>query len=225
MGIQETLFEKLMDSDRKGANEVLMQWIASDDYNDLLVDVLAPVLRHLGEMWASEEFSLAHSYVASKVIEDAFQNAILEKGLDSDAFTKGPVVLGNIEDDCHPLGRRIVSAFLKANGWIVHDLGIDVDAETFVDKAVETGAKIIGVSAMIFTTAENIRHLRALLDERGLSGRIQMAVGGAVFRLRPELVKAVGGDGSAPDAVNVPALFDTLWAQAENAELEERVKP
>jgi methanogenic corrinoid protein MtbC1 len=60
----------------------------------------------------------------------------------------------------------------------------------------------------------NIRSVREELESRGLSGRIQLAVGGAVFRLRPELVEEVGGDGTAPSALQAPALFDRLLARS-----------
>jgi methylmalonyl-CoA mutase cobalamin-binding domain/chain len=128
---------------------------------------------------------------------------------------KGPVILGNIEDDCHPLGRKIVASFLRLNGWDVRDLGIDVEAEALVDEAERVGAKVIGVSAMLFTTANNIRKVRQEIDRRGLTGKIMLAVGGTVFQLRPELVEEVGGDGSAPNAFAAVGLFERLLKQAE----------
>jgi methylmalonyl-CoA mutase cobalamin-binding domain/chain len=128
---------------------------------------------------------------------------------------KGPVILGNIEDDCHPLGRKIVASFLRLNGWDVRDLGIDVEAGRLVDEAILVGAKVIGVSAMIFTTARNIRKVREEIDRRGLTGMIMLAVGGAVFHLRPELVQEVGGDGTADNAFAAVSLFERLWKLAE----------
>jgi len=83
-----------------------------------------------------------------------------------------------------------------------------------VDKALELNARVIGVSAMMLTTAENIRSLRQELDRRGLKGRVQLAVGGAVINLRPELVAALGGDGTCTNAMQAPDLFDTLWARS-----------
>jgi methanogenic corrinoid protein MtbC1 len=67
---------------------------------------------------------------------------------------------------------------------------------------------------MMLTTAGNIRDLRTELDSRGLSGKIRLAVGGAVFKLRPELVDEVGGDGSAPSAIQAPALIERLWGSS-----------
>lgn len=212
MDINETLIKMITNSDRNGAKRIIEEWGSEHGYENLLVEVLGPTLRRVGEMWRGDEFSLAHAYIASKIVEDALEKYEQEKGDVLAGVTgKGPVVLGNIEDDCHPLGRKIVVSFLKANSWDVHDLGIDVEAKTFVDEAVRVGAKVIGVSAMIFTTAENIREVRAEIDNKGMKGRIQLAVGGAVFRLRPELVEQVGGDGTAKDAIEAPALFTRLW--------------
>ena len=84
----------------------------------------------------------------------------------------------------------------------------------FVDAALANGARVIGVSAMMLTTAENIRALRSEIDARGLGGRIQLAVGGAVFKLRPELMLEVGGDGTASSAIQAPELFERLWAHS-----------
>jgi len=88
----------------------------------------------------------------------------------------------------------------------------------FVDAALAEGARVIGVSAMMLTNAENIARVRAELDRRGLSGRVKLAVGGAVFVMRPELVAEVGGDGTAATAMDAPALFERLAAEAAEAE-------
>jgi methanogenic corrinoid protein MtbC1 len=96
----------------------------------------------------------------------------------------------------------------------VHDLGVDISPAQFLDKAEETGARVIGASAMMYSTAKNVARLREEIDRRGRTGRIQLAVGGAVFKLRPELVEAFGGDGTAASAVEASALFERLWQRA-----------
>ena len=64
---------------------------------------------------------------------------------------------------------------------------------------------------MMFTTAENIRKVRREIDMRKLTGKIKLAVGGAVFRIRPELISEVGGDGTASNAPEAPKKFEELW--------------
>lgn len=210
------LIARIRAADRSGAARLLLDWAAVQGSGRLLSDVLEPTLHLIGREWReSNSFSLAQAYVAAKVAEDALTSiAGLSHEQEPAASSKGPVILGNIEDDFHALGRRMVGTFLRARGWMVHDLGNDVPAAQFVDKAVRHGARVIGVSAMMLSTARNIRRLRDELDQRGLTGSIQLAVGGAVFLVYPDLVAEVGGDGTSANALGAAGLFENLWAKS-----------
>ncbi len=216
MEIQQYLIKRIRLADRRGANALLDAWGVEHGYERLITDVLDPALTLIGEEWsASGTFTLAQVYIAAKVTEDVLSKIASMRKLPSESRPpKGPVVIGNIEEDFHALGRRMVGTFLRAEGWIVHDLGNDVPATAFVDKALEVGARVIGVSAMMMTTARKIRGARDEIDGRGLAGRIQLAVGGAVFCVCPSLVEEVGGDGTAPNALAAPGLFDRLLEQS-----------
>lgn len=210
-GLREDLFKLMLDAEREGSVAMLCGFAAAHGYQTAVGELLEPVLERIGEEWCRERISLAQGYVAGKIAEDVLLAAATSQG-DLRLDEKGPVILGNVEDDYHSLGRKMVSVFLRTAGWKVVDLGNDVTPAEFVNAAVANGARVIGVSAMMLTTAENIRSVRAELDGRGLSGRIRLAVGGAVFKLRPELVYEVGGDGTVPSAIQAPGLFDRLWA-------------
>jgi len=162
-----------------------------------------------------EDFSLAQAYVASKIVQDVLEKYSHGSKQDiPETEAKGPVIMGNIRDDFHALGRRIVISFLKADAWRIHDLGVDVAPVRSLDQALEAGARVIGVSAMMYTAAEHIREIRQGIDQRGLTGAIQLAVGGAVFRLRPELAQELGADGMGMHAFDAPTLFSDLWDRA-----------
>lgn len=213
-GEHEELVRLIVDADRDGANALIDRWASSWGYSDALSGLLEPALREIGERWGREEISLAQGFVAGKIAEDTLTKALAFSDCKTCLEAKGPVVVGNIEDDFHSLGRKMVVTFLRAAGWRVIDLGNDVPADEFIARAVESDARIIGVSAMMFVTARTIRRVRDELDRLGLSGRVQLAVGGAVFKLRPELVAEVGGDGAADSALAAPALFDELWRRS-----------
>ena len=208
---QQQLLAAILDADRDTANALLEAWATEHDMSRTVNELLEPVLEQIGEMWAlTHQASLAQAYVAGKVAEDFLLRG--RQSVPPQSLTSGcPVVIGNIEDDYHSLGRRLVVIFLRTAGWQAHDLGNDVPAAVFVDTARELGAGIIGVSAMMYSTALNIKKVRQEIDQRGLAGQIKLAVGGAVFRLRPELVAEVGGDGTAHNAMQTPALFTRLW--------------
>ncbi|MDO9582558.1 MAG: cobalamin-dependent protein [Desulfomicrobium sp.] len=220
MGLEarrEALYALMLEAEREKALAMLLDHARRHGFQSAVSEVLEPVLERAGEAWLRENLSLAQGYVAGKIAEDLLV-AAAEIGGDLKLDVKGPVVLGNVEDDYHSLGRKMVAVFLRAAGWKVIDLGNDVAPSQFVDAAVEHGARVIGASAMMLTTAENVRHLRTEIDARGMGGRVQLAVGGAVFKLRPDLMQEVGGDGTASSAIQAPELFERLWAQSLEAE-------
>lgn len=209
----EQLFTAMINADRSAAAEIISQALgAGIDPRTVIANILDPAIVKLGRLWEEQTMSLAQNFVAAKIAEDALLRCIPAS---SDRnISKGAVVIGNIEDDFHSLGRRAVGLFLSAAGWDVHDLGNDVPAELFLEKALEVNASIIGASAMMQTTALNIRKLRGLIDSKGLTDSIKLAVGGAVFNWRPDLVAEVGGDGTAHNAVGVDELCLRLQAAA-----------
>ncbi|MBI5868799.1 MAG: cobalamin B12-binding domain-containing protein [candidate division Zixibacteria bacterium] len=217
--IQMALLDAIERADRTSAQAMLRTWAAAHGPERLLAEVIEPVLAWIGEGWRRHEsFTIAQGYIAAKVIEDALDQIITPSQLRSSENATGrPAVIGNIEGDFHSLGRRMVGIFLRANGWNVHDLGNDVPGSLFVETALQTGARVIGVSAMTLTTAHEIRKLRSEIDNRKLAGRLKLAVGGAVFVVCPDIVDQVGGDGTAASALHAPRLFDVLWEASVSA--------
>lgn len=210
--LSKELLNAMINADRAAAATLIERALADGiEPQQVIADILDPAIVQLGRMWEIETMSLAQNFVASKIAEDTLIRCIPDKA--TATHDKGAVVIGNIEDDFHSLGRKTVSLFLEAAGWDVHDLGNDVPAEEFLNKAVEVNACVIGASAMMQTTALNIRKLRQLIDDRRLSGRIKLAVGGAVFNWRPDLVAEVGGDGTCHNAVGADELFMKLQAE------------
>lgn len=210
---RDELLAAMVNADRSGAADVIGQALAAGvEPVHVISEILDPAIVRLGQLWEEESISLAQNFVAAKIAEDALLRCIPADVASQDF--KGVVVIGNAEDDFHSLGRRSVGLFLAAAGWEVCDLGNDVPAEQFLEKALEVKACVIGASAMMQTTALNILKLRELIDTQGLADRMKLAVGGAVFNWRPELVAEVGGDGTCRNAVGADELFMRLQKEA-----------
>jgi methanogenic corrinoid protein MtbC1 len=213
----KALIEAIRMADRVGARSLIEAWAAEKGYESVVMDLLSPALETIGRGWseACGEVSLSQGYVAAKIAEEVLEKVLEQRTNPSETQTaKGPVVLGNVQDDYHPLGRKMVVSFLRLEGWEVHDLGVDASAKDLIDTAQTVGARVVGASAMMYSTAKNVLKLRQEIDRRGLQGRLQLAVGGAVFKLRPELVAEFGADGTAPTALHAPALFAELWQRS-----------
>jgi methanogenic corrinoid protein MtbC1 len=213
----EALAQTILLADRAKARSLIEAWASEKGYESVVLELLSPALEIIGQGWSegSGEVSLSQGYVAAKIAEEVLGKVLeLRLGVGGAQAVKGSLVLGNIQDDFHPLGRKMVASFLRLDGWEVHDLGVDVSAQDLVDKAEATGARVVGASAMMYTTAKNVLALRQEIDRRGLKGRLQLAVGGAVFKLRPELVEEFGADGTTATALQAPALFAELWQRS-----------
>lgn len=208
---QKLIADLISSGEKDKAVEILTDLANQMGFKEVIFNILEPMLVQWGKLWMQGKLSLADGYLSGKVAEEFYMIASGNNEFQSSlSQNKGTVILGNIEDDFHPLGRRLVNIYSKAAGWNIVDLGNDVTPQLFIEKAIENNADIIAVSAMMFTTAKNISKVRKEMDANSLSGKMKLAVGGAVFKLRPDLVKDVGGDGTAETAINAPDLFESL---------------
>jgi len=111
---------------------------------------------------------------------------------------RGVIVIGTVKGDVHDIGKSIVVALLKANGFTVHDLGRDVTTEAFIEKGVEINADIIGTSALLTTTMAQQKKLEEELKKAGLRDRFKTIIGGAPVTAR--WAARIGADAYAEDA-------------------------
>ena len=126
--------------------------------------------------------------------------------------TRGTVVIGTVRGDLHDIGKNLVGIMLQGAGFDVVDLGTDVAAERFVDTAVETGASVIAMSALLTTTMAHMRDVVELLSERGLRDRIRTIVGGAP--VTEAYAREIGADAYAFDATSAAERIGVLAGAA-----------
>ena len=112
----------------------------------------------------------------------------------------GKVVIGSVQGDLHDIGKNLVGIMLRGAGFEVIDLGKDVPPVKFIETAEETGAGVIGMSALLTTTMPVMKKVTALARERGISGRAKIIVGGAP--LSAEYAREIGADAYCYDGVS-----------------------
>jgi len=122
----------------------------------------------------------------------------------------GKVVIGTVRGDLHDIGKNLVGIMLKGAGFEVIDLGHDVPPEKMVDVAVEHGASVIGMSALLTTTMPAMAEVVALLKERKLDGKIRTVVGGAP--VDEAFARKIGADAYGFDAGNAVDVVKRLVA-------------
>ena len=121
--------------------------------SDIIEMGMHPGMKEIGERFARYEVYLPEMMMAAVAWEDAMK--ILEPKLSAagaERKKRGRVVIGTVKGDIHSIGKNMVGAVLKMNGFEVFDLGIDVTASDFIAKAEEVSADIIAASALMSTT-------------------------------------------------------------------------
>src|SRR5512139_832075 len=110
---------------------------------------LVPGMRIVGDKYATGEYFLPNLIVSASGMKQAM--ALLEPELKArrqELKSSGTVVIGTVRGDIHEIGKSLVATMLTANGFDVHDLGVDVSADAFVARVRETGANLVGLSAL-----------------------------------------------------------------------------
>jgi len=171
-----------------------------------------PGMAEVGEQYAQHKLFLPDMLAAAEAMKAAM--AVLEPELKRQGGERPPagtVILGTTKGDIHEIGKILVGTLLTANGFKVHDLGVDVPSERFASTAKELNADVIGVSALLTTTMRGQRSVVEALDRAGLRSQVKIIVGGAPVTRK--WAEEIGADGYAKDAITAVALVRGLLAE------------
>ena len=179
-------------------------------------------MHDVGEQFARGQMFLPDMMASAEAMRAAL--AVLEPELTrlgTERPMAGVVVLGTTKGDIHEIGKILVGTMLTAHGFRVHDLGVDVPGEKFAAKAKETGADIVGVSALLTTTMRNQKDVIESLEKAGLRSRVKVMVGGAP--VTRAWASEIGADGYAKDAMSAVILARELMEKKTAAAPKEPV--
>jgi len=172
---------------------------------DIIDKGLSPGMREVGEMFARYDIYLPEMMMSAEAWEHVMkvlEPKIIEMG--GERKKMGRVVVGTVHGDIHSIGKNIVVAMLKMNGFEVFDLGIDVRASAFVAKAQEINADVIAVSALMVTTLPQQKNIIEHLEAQGARDKYCILVGGGCTT--QDWADSIGADGygkTAGDAVTL----------------------
>ncbi len=139
---------------------------------------------------------------ATPIIEEEFQR------IGAKTETMGTVVIGTVYGDIHTIGKTMVATLLQAEGFTVHDIGINVTAEEFVAGIRKHKPDILAMSALMTMTAPEQRKVVESLQAEGLRDSVKIMVGGGA--ITQEFADSIGADGYNPTAPGAAKLARTL---------------
>lgn len=179
--------------------------------SDILNGCLIPAINLVGDYFSSQKYFLPQLMMSADTMRagiDLLEPLLLEENAGK---TEGPlVVLATVRGDIHDIGKNLVAMMMKNYGFRVIDLGKDVEAGKIIETARTKNADIIGLSALMTTTMQEMKHVIALAKEAGL--RAKIILGGAA--VTADFAAQIGADGYSEDAVGAVELVKRLVEDA-----------
>ncbi len=162
-----------------------------------LFDACRKGMVSVGDRFDTGEYFVADLMMAGEIFKQV--NVILKPVLKGKSGEeKGEIVLGTVNGDVHDIGKDLVVIMLQANGFKVHDMGVDVPPEQFVAKIKETGAGILGLSGLITSAYDGMKNTVKALNDAGLRDTVKVIIGGGMCSSEVQLY--TGADAWGKDA-------------------------
>lgn len=164
---------------------------------DIIREGLGKGMEIVGERYERGEYFLSELIMAGVTMREGM--LFIEpyfKGQTSE--TRGKILIGTVEGDLHDIGKNIVATMLRSAEFEVHDLGVDVPAETFVKKTKEIKPDIIALSALLSVALGKVKETIKAISDTSLRKNLKIIIGGSC--LNPRIAEELGADAFGRDA-------------------------
>ena len=178
-----TLTQNAMDAGKK-AQEILDQGLIA-------------AMDQVGDRFAKGEMFVPQMLRSAKTMQECLK-LIKPRFQEGDLTSKGKVVIGTVKGDLHDIGKNLVAMMMEGAGFTITDLGVDISADTFVQKVQEVEADILAMSALLSTTMPGMRETIETLQKAGVRNKVMVMIGGAP--VTANFASDIKADAYAPDA-------------------------
>jgi methanogenic corrinoid protein MtbC1 len=153
----------------------------------------------IGELFSTGTYFISQLIFSAEIIKAVMKRLEpLLQGAKS-GQSAGKVVIGTVKGDIHDIGKNIVITLLRGSSFEVTDLGVDVPAEKFIAALKETGARVLGMSALLNFTYPEMKHVVEEVAKAGLRGSVKIIIGGTP--VNEQVRQFTGADYYAADAI------------------------
>ncbi len=182
---------------------------AGIDVQSIIKDGLTEGMKIVGQKFEDEEYFIPDMLAAAEAVGAAME--ILEPHLaDSGIKPKGKVVVATVKGDLHDIGKNIVSILLRGAGYIVKDLGNDIEPADIVNAVREEQPEFLGLSALLTSTMVHMEETVKALEASGLRRQVKIIIGGAP--VSEDYAGRIGADGFGADGFQAVAVVESLNA-------------
>jgi len=197
-----------------GVTELVEQAVSSGvPIRDIVSKGLTGGMHVVGQKFEAGEYFIPDMLASAEAVGVGM--AILQPRLAKSGIkTKGTIIVATVKDDLHDIGKNIVSILLRGAGYVVKDLGHNIDTQVIVDAVREEKPEFLGLSALLTSTMARMEDVIRVLEENGLREQVKIIIGGAP--VSEEFAKNIGADGYGADGFQAVAVVEALTSNAEN---------
>ncbi len=178
-----------------GADELAKRALESGIKPDeILENAFIPAMAIVGGKFSRKEIYVPQMLMAAKAMNSAMFHLkpFFQSG---ETKRKGKFIVGTVSGDLHDIGKNLVAMMIEGGGWEVIDLGVDVGTEKFLKALDENPGAVVGLSALLTTTMENMKKTVTAIKEKHSDSKI--LIGGAPVTM--EYCEKIGADFYSPD--------------------------
>lgn len=175
-----------------------------------IVKVLNQGMVAVGQLFSDRTYYISQLLHSAEILENAMVklNPLLQGAVQGESA--GKVVIGTVKGDIHDIGKNIVVTLLRGAGFEVLDLGVDVPAEKFISALKESGAKVLGLSALLNLTYPEMKNVVEEVAKAGIRDQVKIIVGGTP--VNEQVREYTGADYYAEDAVAGVNICKRIYA-------------
>jgi len=201
------LADAIADLREEEALRIVKEKLASEDPLKIL-EFCRKGLEIVGKRFEEAVYFIPDLVMAGEILREITE--IVKPKMEKTVQVKrlGKVLIGTVEGDIHDIGKNIVTLMLDINGFEVHDLGVDVPAQKFVEKIEEVKPEIVGLSGLLTLAIDSMKKTIETIDDAGLRNRVKIIIGGNIVDERVK--EYVGADAYANDAIEAVSICKRL---------------
>ena len=211
--MKEKLTNAIADKQEEEALKLVEEMLAQGEDPQVVLDASRDAMVIVGQRFEDETYYLPELVFAGETlrkIADIVKPKLQTKT--STGQSLGKIVLGTVEGDIHDIGKDIVSFLLDVNNFEVHDLGIDVPKQEFVDKIKEVKPDIVALSGFLTLAYDSMRDTVQAIKDAGLRNDLKIMIGGG--QMDERVSDYVGADAYGSDAT-VAVNLAKAWIGGE----------
>ncbi|MHB0979386.1 MAG: cobalamin B12-binding domain-containing protein [Thermoleophilia bacterium] len=197
----ERLKEALIELEEDRALELTREARAEGTRSLTLLQVGEGAMRVVGERYERHEYYLSGLILAGEIFREVLE--MVQPGLEAELSGEGSgrVLLGTVGGDIHDIGKNIVATALRSFGFTVEDLGVDVAPARFLERALDFGPDVVGLSGLVTSSYQSMKDTVELLrrHEAEAGGHVPVVIGGGL--IDEEVRRYVGADSWTTDAM------------------------